>query len=65
MYGASFGTGIPIRKWNSYTYQFAIVNTSLQIGKRGDSKNNVTEGFFRISFGLSLSDLWFQKRKYD
>jgi hypothetical protein len=65
MYGASFGTGIPIRKWNSYTNQFAIVNTSLQFGKRGDSKNNITEGFFRLSFGLSLSDIWFIKRKYD
>jgi hypothetical protein len=65
MYGASFGTGIPIRKWNTYTNQFAIVNTALQIGKRGDSKNNVTEGFFRLSFGLSLSDIWFIKRRYD
>lgn len=65
MYGVSFGAGIPIRKWNSYTNQFAIVNTALQFGKRGDSKNNVTEGFFRLSFGLSLSDIWFQKRRYD
>jgi hypothetical protein len=63
--GVSFGTGIPIRKWNNYNNQFAIVNTSLQFGKKGDSKNNVTEGFVRLSFGLSLSDLWFQKRRYD
>jgi len=65
MYGASFGAGIPIRKWNTYNNQYAIVNTSLQFGKRGDSKNNITEGFFRLSFGLSLSDIWFVKRKYD
>jgi hypothetical protein len=65
MYGASFGTGIPVRKWNSYNSQFAIVNTSFQFGKRGSSINNVTEGFFRLSFGLSLSDIWFQKRRYD
>jgi hypothetical protein len=65
MYGGSLGTGVPIRKWNSYTNQFAIVNTSIQFGKRGDSKNNITESFFRLSFGLSLSDIWFQKRKYD
>lgn len=65
MYGASMGAGIPIRKWNNYNSQFAIVNTSLQFGKRGDSKNNITEGFFRLSFGLSLSDIWFVKRRYD
>ncbi len=65
MIGGSFGMGIPIRKWNSYNNQFAIVNTSLQFGKRGDSKNNVTEGFFRLSFGLSLSDIWFIPRRYD
>ncbi len=65
MYGGSFGVGIPVRKWNSYNNQFAIINTSLQFGKRGSSVNNVTEGFFRLSFGLSLSDIWFIKRKYD
>lgn len=65
MYGASLGTGVPIRKWNSYNNQFAIVNTSLQIGKRGGAVNNVTESFIRLSFGLSLSDIWFIKRRYD
>ena len=65
MYGASLGTGIPIRKWNSYNNQFAIVNTSFQFGKRGTAVNNITEGFFRLSFGLSLSDIWFIKRRYD
>ncbi len=65
MIGGSFGMGIPIRKWNNYTNQFAIVNTSLQFGKRGDSKNNITEGYFRLSFGLSLSDIWFIPRRYE
>jgi hypothetical protein len=63
--GASVGFGIPIRKWSSYNSQFAIVNTALQFGKRGTSVNNVTESFIRISFGLSLSDIWFIPRKYD
>ncbi len=63
--GASIGFGIPVRKWSSYNSQFAIVNTSFQFGKRGTDVNNVTENFIRISFGLSLSDIWFIPRKYD
>jgi len=63
--GGSMGCGLPIRKWNSYSNQFAIVNTSLQFGKRGSNVNNITEGFFKLSFGLSLSDIWFIKRRYD
>jgi hypothetical protein len=63
--GASVGLGIPIRKWSSYNQQFAIVNAAMQFGKRGTSVNNITESFIRLSFGLSLSDLWFVPRKYD
>jgi hypothetical protein len=63
--GGSFGMGIPVRKWNTYSNQFTIVNTAIQFGKRGSSVNNITENFIRLSFGLSLSDIWFIPRKYD
>lgn len=64
-YGVSFGAGLPIRKWRSYDNQFTVLNTALQFGKRGSSVNNVTESYVQFSIGMSLSDLWFQKRKYD
>jgi hypothetical protein len=64
-YAVSFGAGLPIRKWRSYDNQFTFLNTALQFGKRGSAVNNITESYFQFSLGISLSDLWFIKRKYD
>ncbi len=65
-YGLSFGAGLPIRKWRvGYDNQFTFLNTALQVGKRGSAVNNITENYFQLSLGISLSDLWFIKRKYD
>jgi hypothetical protein len=63
--GASFGAAFPIRKWRSYDRQAATIQTAFEFGKRGSKINNYTENFLRISVGFSLSDIWFQKRKYD
>lgn len=65
IYGVTLGTALPIRKWRSFDDQYTIINTAVEIGKRGNNKNNITEGFFRVSLGLNLSDVWFKKRKYD
>lgn len=64
-YGVSFGAGLPIKKWSSYDNQFTIMNTALQFGKRGSAVNNITETYFQFSLGISLSDIWFVKRRYD
>ena len=61
----TFGMGFNVKKWSSYDNQSTLINTAIEIGKRGSNVNNVTENFFRISLGLSLSDLWFSRRKYD
>ena len=60
----SFGAGLPMRKVN-YSNQTTIINTSFEFGKRGNTDNAVQENFFRFSLGLSMSDIWFIKRKYD
>jgi hypothetical protein len=66
MYGVSFGAGLPIRKWRvGYDEQFTVLNTALQFGKRGSGANNITETYAQFSVGISLSDLWFVKRRYD
>ncbi len=65
VFGVTFGAALPIRKWRSYDNQYTIINTALELGKRGDKDNNITENFFRVSFGLALSDIWFIKRRYD
>ena len=64
-FGFSMGMGLPIKKWNAYDRQFTVLNTTLQLGKRGSNVNNFTESFVQFTLGMSLSDLWFQKRKYD
>lgn len=64
-YEVTFGAGLPIRKWRAYDNQFTFLNTAIQFGKRGSSVNNITESYVQFSLGMSLSDLWFVKRKYD
>jgi hypothetical protein len=61
----SIGAGFPIRKYRSYDYQFSVLNMAFQIGKRGSNVNSYQENFFQFSFGYSLSDIWFNKRRYD
>jgi len=61
----TFGYTFNLRRFHSYDKQFTMINTALEFGKRGSDVNNVTENFFKISLGLSLSDIWFIKRKYD
>lgn len=65
VYAITFGTGFPVRKWSSFDNQYTNINTSFEIGKRGNSTNPITESFFRMSVGLNLSDIWFIKRRYD
>ena len=56
----SFGLGLPLRKTKSE------INLSVEIGERGTINNNlIKEQFLRFQIGLSLSDIWFVKRKYD
>lgn len=62
-FGFSAGAGFPIRK-NPYTNQYTSINLGLEFGKRGNNSNQLTESLFRVSLGLTLSDLWFVKKKY-
>lgn len=66
VFGASLGLGLPIRNWNRLSPgQATMINLALEYIKRGNNNNLLKENMFRISFGFSLSDLWFGKKKYD
>ena len=65
MRALTFGFGFNLKKWSNYDNQSTFINTAFEIGKRGSSVNNITENFFKMSVGFSLSDLWFSKRRYD
>jgi hypothetical protein len=61
----TLGMGLPIRKYRSYDYQFTLLNLALQVGQRGSGINDYKENFVQFTVGYSLSDIWFNKRKYD
>ena len=62
-WGFTAGASFPMRK-AAYTNQYSMINLGLEFGQRGNKENSVRESFFRLSLGLSLSDLWFIKTKY-
>jgi hypothetical protein len=54
------GFGLPL------SGTFSNININFEYGKRGTTYYNlVEENYFNISVGLSLSDKWFIKRKFD
>ncbi len=61
----TLGYSFNLRKYHTYDNQFTMINTAIEVGKRGSNVNNISENFFKFSLGLSLSDIWFIKRKYD
>jgi hypothetical protein len=65
-YGITFGAGFPLKlRRGYYETQSSLMNTSIEFGRRGSNKNNLRENTFRISVGFSLSDLWFNRAKYN
>lgn len=65
-YGFTIGTGMPLTslKKISYTGEFVMLNTAIEVGNRGNKQTNLRENVVRISIGLSMNANWFQKRKY-
>jgi len=58
-YGISFGAGLPLR---NTTTSF---NITCEVGRRGTTNQNLLqETYGIISLNLSLSDIWFIKRKF-
>jgi hypothetical protein len=64
-YGISLGVGLPIAYTRQNPNQTTVINVTAEYIKRGNNTNLLKENLFRLSFGFSLSDLWFIKRKYD
>lgn len=66
VWAVTAGFGFMFRKYTQQeALRYNLINTSFEFGKRGSKVNNITESFFKLSVGLSLSDTWFRKRKYD
>lgn len=59
----TFGAGLPIRNFTR-NGQYTLINTAFEVGRRGNGASPLKENFFRFSLGLTLGDIWFNKRKY-
>lgn len=58
--GMTLGVGLPL------TGTFSNINVGLEYGKRGTKDAGlVEENYLNFTVGLSFSDRWFVKRKYD
>ena len=58
----SLGVGIPV----GIGRLSSMVNISGQLGQMGTTANNLLkQNYFRVNFGFTFSDRWFQKFRYD
>lgn len=65
VYTITVGGAFPLKlKHSFYDNQYSIMNVSFEYGNRGNSNNNITENTYKLSFGFSLSDIWFLRQKY-
>lgn len=64
-FGGSFGLGLPMTYSRQAPNQVSIINLAFEYSKRGNNDNILKENMFKVSLGLSLSDMWFIKRKYE
>ncbi|MGB7393617.1 MAG: hypothetical protein WA913_04410, partial [Pricia sp.] len=57
-FGITFGLGLPLGN------NLSNLNLGFELGRRGTtSADLIEESYFKVNFGLSLNDQWFQKRK--
>ncbi len=61
-YAVSAGVGFPV----GFGRFASMVNVSAQYGQMGNTgKNLIKENYWKINFGFTFSDRWFQKFRYD
>lgn len=65
--GLTLGMGMKFFSSNLSTYKLPFyLNLGLDLGSRGSLTNGGTqENFTRFQFGISLTEEWFQRRKFD
>jgi hypothetical protein len=62
-YGINFGLGLPIKAFKKAT---SYINIGVEYNSRGVVKNDlIKENYYRFVFGLTMTDIWFKKYKYE
>lgn len=61
-YGINFGLSLPVKPFRYVSF----VHLGVEYNTRGDVKDNlIRENYYRFVLGLTLTDKWFFKYKYD
>lgn len=64
--GITFGLSLPILGARFSKEKLSKLDIALELGRRGNTQNGlIQENYGKITIGLSLTDRWFIKRKYD
>jgi hypothetical protein len=64
-FGGTLGLSIPV-KFNPIYREAARFNLTAEIGSRAPAdKNLIRENYYRITFGFTLNNQWFIRRKFD
>jgi hypothetical protein len=59
-YGISFGIAMPVRRTAT------MIQLSFEVGKTGTTENSlIEETYGKINIGVSISERWFSRKKYD
>ncbi|MDO9512838.1 MAG: hypothetical protein Q7J34_13855 [Bacteroidales bacterium] len=59
-FGITFGVGLPLKRLAT------TINMGAEIGSRGTLENDlIKDSYFRLFLGISITERWFIKRKYD
>jgi hypothetical protein len=62
----AFTSGITVPFHRPVSVQRSYLHLAFELGKRGiDDPKYIKENFVRFSFGFTLSDKWFVKRRYE
>jgi hypothetical protein len=65
-FGTTFGLGLPFKRASSLSRSLSVLNLTMEIGRRGIVADEILkENYYQLTIAYSLSDRWFQKRKFD
>lgn len=64
--GVTFGFGLPVRRNSTRLPNYSRLNLSFDIGQRGTTDSGLLqENYIKTTFGITLNDKWFVKKKFD
>jgi len=65
-FGVTFGFGLPVRRNSTRLPNYSRLNLSFDIGQRGTTDSGfIQENYIKTTFGFTLNDKWFVKKKFD